>query len=252
MVSDDFTCAGRVMKRLWHCFGNDGNRISIEVVQELLHISQTNVLPINTHSLMHRDDRFGLLIGYGDVTYDALCNAIDVTSYIRMLNINLATDPGEAVDRARRAYRMTGEQVLKLEVLGANRTTSNDESLIEAVAALNEGPERFVIMPLVSTNVAAAQALIALGCPLLRVMGSGIGSGAGIADVVAFRRICELGVPVVLDGGVGSSGDYRAALDYGADGALINSMLFASDAPPGEVMREFVSAIRTSRYSKAS
>jgi thiazole synthase ThiGH ThiG subunit len=45
---------------------------------------------------------------------------------------------------------------------------------------------------------------------------------------------------VILDGGVGSVEDYRQALALGADGCLVNSMLFACAATPDEVLRRFV------------
>ncbi len=252
-MRDSFECAGLSMQRLWHCFGNAENHISIEIVQELLRVSGTNVLPINTHGLMQRrGDRVALEIGYGGVTYDALAEALDLTPYIRMLNVNLATDPHEAVDRARRARQLSGERVLKLEVLNADRAMSNDEGLLTAVAVLSEPNDGFVIMPLISTNVEAARALVDLGCPLLRVMGSAIGSCDGISDPEAFERICALGVPVMLDGGVGSPDDYHAALRCGASGALINSVLFAGAASPPDVMREFVSAVRRAEYSRVT
>jgi thiazole synthase len=249
-MSDYFVGAGLLMKRLWHCFGNERDHIGIDGILELLRISETNVLPINTHRLTLRKNRAGLVMGYGDVTYDALRNVLDVTSYIRMLNINLAGNSREAVERARCAHQLTGERVLKLEVLDVRRRTSNDDALIEAVTELNEGNEEFVIMPLVSANVAAARKLVELGCPVLRVMGSPIGSGSGITAPADLRACCRLGVPVVLDGGVGNVADYHMAMHCGAQGVLINSMLFAKSSPPADIMRNFVSSIHKSTSVK--
>jgi thiazole synthase len=85
-----------------------------------------------------------------------------------------------------------------------------------------------------------AKELVDAGCPLLRVMGGPIGSGAGIADEAAFAECCNLGVPVVLDGGIGAVEDYLTARRLGAAGCLVNSMLFEQGLPPSKVLGDFV------------
>jgi thiazole synthase ThiGH ThiG subunit len=48
-----------------------------------------------------------------------------------------------------------------------------------------------------------------------------------------------LGVPVILDGGIGSVADAIAAMSAGASGVLINSMLFQQQQAPVAVMDDF-------------
>lgn len=241
-ASEYFDCADYRFTRLWHCFGNAHNLIDLPTIIQLLQASGTNVLPINTHMLPSFDDRRGLQIGYGGVTLDTLAQQFQIDHYIKMININLATDSEEAIRRALRAHELTGERILKLEVLNKDHATSNDEALLTAASELKCSDKNFIIMPLISPSLRTARALADLGCPLLRVMGSAIGSCSGISDTVTFGRICEIGVPVILDGGVGSPGDFRAARTLGAAGALINSMLFTKEPAP-VLMTAFRSAL---------
>jgi thiazole synthase ThiGH ThiG subunit len=53
-----------------------------------------------------------------------------------------------------------------------------------------------------------------------------------------------LPIPVVLDGGIGQTTDIERAAALGADGVLINSVLFETGRPPVAVMAEFAGAAR--------
>jgi thiazole synthase len=237
------SCAGLELSPLWHCFGNHTDRIGLEQANALLDASGTNVLPINTHLLAGDSGRDGLRIGFGDVTYDRLRGVRDVSGMVKMLNINLLVSARAAVRKARMARDVTGEHVLKLEVLNPDLATSNDEQLVRAVAELRDLDSELVIMPLLSADLPLAAELVELGCPLLRVMGGSIGSGTGIRDRELFREICELEVPVVLDGGVGSPDDVRSAFECGASGVLVNSALFGSVLPPHRMIESFAACV---------
>jgi thiazole synthase len=237
-----FRVAGLEMTRIWHCFGNYMHRVDLWTIQRMLRASRTNVLPINTHRLSATSRRDGLEIGFGGVTVDQLRDTRPLDGMVVMLNINHQTTAAAAVAKTCLAYDLTGEAAVKLEVLNGDLRTSNDEELIEAVRELRRTLPPLILMPLVSNNWASAQRLVELGCPLLRVMGSAIGSGRGIADLDTFTRICALPVPVVLDGGVAQAEDFAVARAAGAQGCLINSALFAGTAPPDLALRSFVRA----------
>jgi thiazole synthase len=239
-----FSCAGLNMTRIWHCFGNYMHTVDLNTVLRMLDASKTNVLPINTHRLKSLGQRDGLVIGFGDVTYDRLAAARDVRGLVKMVNINHQTSAAAAVAKTMLAVEMTGETVIKLEVLNPDMKTSNDDALIEATAELKRRNERLTVMPLLSNDLRTAKRLVGLGCPLLRVMGGGIGSGSGIADPATFGAICKLGVPVVLDGGVGRPSDLDQAIELGAEGALVNSMLFEDERAPDEVLGWFLSKVQ--------
>lgn len=234
-----FRVAGLQMKRIWHCFGNYMHHVDLWTVQRMLRASGTNVLPINTHRLTSTNLEDGLEIGFGGVTLARLREARSLDGLVLMLNINHQTSARAAVAKTELAHRLTNQRVLKLEVLNEDLRTSNDAQLIEAVRELRRCMPELIVMPLLSNDLAVAQQLVELGCPLLRVMGSGIGSGRGITDPEVFARICRLPVPVVLDGGVATAADFAGAWAAGAQGCLINSALFATSTAPDEVLETF-------------
>jgi thiazole synthase len=235
---------GRAISRLWHCFGTERHRAPLDTVVSLLEVSGTNVLPINTHHLDASAERTALELGFAGTPYDALSARMDLSGYVKMLNINLRTTAADAVVAAKIAFELTGERVLKLEVLAPNLRSSRDEEVIEAAKRLMRWEPSLVVLPLLSCRLDSAKAAADVGCPLLRTMGSGIGSAGGIADPTTFGRICELPVPVVLDGGVGQPADLELAAKLGAEGALINSVLFDDGRAPEVVMAEYVARAR--------
>jgi thiazole synthase len=144
-----------------------------------------------------------------------------------------------AVKLARDGYKRTGINLLKLEVLTPDHTESNDTDVVNATSILDD----YRVMPLISANVGAAKTLIELGVPVLRVMGSPIGSGRGIDNPHAVREIVSLGVPVILDGGIGYVGHALEALRLGCAGLLVNSALFTGGDPASR-LAQFRQAIK--------
>lgn len=235
-----FNCDGLSLATIWHCFGNYMHRVDLQQVLAMLDASGTNVIPVNTHKLDAAKRRGDLLIGFGNVTFDGLAAAKDISRYILMVNVNHQTAASTAVDKTLLAADLTGIETIKLEVLSEDLKNSNDAALVEAVQTLRARRPDLRIMPLHSNDPAVAKDLVEAGCPLLRVMGGSIGSGAGIIDEASFEACCRLGVPVVLDGGVGDADDYLAATRLGAAGCLVNSMLFERGREPDEVLGDFV------------
>ena len=70
-------------------------------------------------------------------------------------------------------------------------------------------------------------------CTTRVVAGVGVPQLSAISDVRA--RCEELGVPVIADGGIRSSGDLAKAIAAGADCAMLGSMFAGTDEAPGEV-----------------
>ncbi|MBS0186137.1 MAG: thiazole biosynthesis family protein [Proteobacteria bacterium] len=239
------------LTKVWHCFGNYMNEVDLQTVINMLNASKTNVIPINTHKMTNNNARNGLLIGFGGVKYDDLAKSMDLSEKLIMLNINHQTTAEDAIEKTLRAYDLTGEKLIKLEVLNEDMETSNNKELIKAVKKLRQLKPELILMPLLHCNYEDAEELVELGCPLLRVMGSGIGTGKGIIDKEEFKKICDLNVPVVLDGGVGSPKDFEEAVNLGAIGCLVNSMLFKSDYTPEEELKNFVIGCQNILHSYA-
>ncbi len=237
-----FTCKDIKFSRLWHCFGNHTHLAPLDVVEGLLKASKSNVLPINTHRLTPETKREGMELGYAGITYDQFSKHFDTSGYIKMLNINLQTSAQDAIDKTKLAFDLTGEKVIKLEVLNSDRITSNQKELIQAARELMAWNDDLVVLPLLENDYNTAKELVDSGCPMLRIMGSAIGSCKGVTDFTTLERIVQLGVPVILDGGIGSVEHALKTMDIGITGVLINSMLFTSDISPVEVMQDFAKA----------
>lgn len=227
------------LTKLWHCFGNSYHLADMQTVIDIANNSKSNVLPVNTHNLDFKSGRKGLELGYAGISIDQLAEAIDISDKIIMLNINLQTSARFAVAKTLLAVQLTGEKVIKLEVLNEDHATSNQKELILAYKMLKNIDPSLEVFPLIDNEYAIASQLVELGCPLLRVMGSKIGGCEGIADKESFRKICSLGVPVVLDGGIGKVEDAIESLSIGAEGVLVNSMLFEQAVGAGEAMADF-------------
>ena len=240
IVNPFFNVAGLNMSRVWHCFGNFMHKVDLETVVKMLAASKTNILPVNTHMLSETSGLAGLNIGFGGVQLDHLAKKINLDEMILMLNINHQTSAQAAVNKTKLANSLTGESVIKLEVLNQDMRTSNSTELIKATKQLRDESPELIIFPLIHNDYDSAKTLIELGCPLLRVMGSGIGDGQGIVDPKEFARICALPVPVVLDGGVRDAEDYQHAHKLGAAGCLINSALFTGEVTPEEALSKFL------------
>jgi thiazole synthase ThiGH ThiG subunit len=223
----------------WHCFGNHTHKVDLDTAVQMIKASETSLLPINTHKLKENVSRDSFLIGHGDVTLEKFEAAFDTSNLVKTLNINLQTTAEDAVKHAVIGKALTGINLLKLEVLTENMRESNDEELLKAVKKLVD-LGGFVIMPLISANYEVAKKLVEeYKCPLLRVMGSNIGSGEGIKNKEEIKKIASLGVPVILDGGIGSVEDFMTGIELGLQGGLINSMLFF-DGKPVDAMKSFV------------
>lgn len=235
-----FECNGMQLSTIWHCFGNYMHKVDLTQVQKMLNASDSNVIPINTHNLGQSKNREDLLIGFGSVTFDMLCDAIDISQHYIFSNINHQTTSVSALEKVKISNELAGLSIIKLEVLTDDLKSSNDVALIKAVSILRSSHPELCIMPLHSNDPIVAQELASAGCPLLRVMGGPIGSGVGILDEDAFAQCCSLDVPIVLDGGVGDVAHYLRAHQLGATGCLVNSMLFETEREPYEVLGDFV------------
>ena len=219
---------------LWHCFGSsDDHVIDKDTALAMLEASGTGLVPINTHRRPYR-------LGHGDVLWDDVRDEEALAGLTPCLNINLRTSAATAVDTACEAREHTGIDLLKLEVLRPGHVTSDDKQVCHATRVLTD--YGFRVMPLIGADMVTAVAVAGMGVPVIRVMGSPIGSGFGITWPGMIREIIGLGVPVVLDGGLGTVDDCREALELGCKGFLVNSMLFTDGDPVG-ALRELRAAL---------
>jgi IMP dehydrogenase len=120
----------------------------------------------------------------------------------------------------------------------------HSDSALEMVRALKE---RFPQADVVGGNVATAEAvrdMVAAGADAVKV-GVGAGSicitrivtGFGVPQLSAVAECAEagqaLGVPIIADGGIRTSGDITKALAAGASSVMLGSLLAGTDESPG-------------------
>ncbi len=137
----------------------------------------------------------------------------------------------DAVHMAELGRAATGTNWVKLEVIG------DQESLWPDVAATVQATRElvrrgFVVLPYTAPDPVAAVHLEAAGAVVVMPLGSPIGSGQGVLDAGAIRRIRErVRVPVVVDAGIGSPADAALAMEAGADAVLVNTAIARAGDP---------------------
>jgi thiazole synthase len=137
----------------------------------------------------------------------------------------------DAVSTARLGRELLGTDLVKLEVIGDERTLFPDvpATLEAAKILLDEG---FTVLPYVTDDPVACQRLAAMGCPAVMPLAAPIGSGMGIRNPANLRIILEtVEVPVIVDAGVGTASDASAAMELGAAAVLMNTAIAGAKDP---------------------
>lgn len=126
----------------------------------------------------------------------------------------------EAVLTARLAREAFETDWVKLEVIGDRRTLLPDavELLQAAETLVGEG---FTVLAYTTDDPVLGRRLEGVGCAAVMPLGSPIGSGLGIRNPHAIALMREaVGVPLVLDAGIGTASDAALAMELGCDAVL--------------------------------
>jgi len=137
----------------------------------------------------------------------------------------------DAVTTARMGRELLGTELVKLEVIGDERTLFPDTTAtLEAARILVA--EGFTVLPYISDDPVACQRLAALGCAAVMPLAAPIGSGLGIRNPANLRIILEtVEVPVIVDAGVGTASDAAIAMELGATAVLMNTGIALAKEP---------------------
>ncbi len=137
----------------------------------------------------------------------------------------------EAVLVARLAREALETDLLKLEVIGDDRTLFPDvEQLVKAAEELVR--DGFTVLPYTNDDPITARKLADVGCAAVMPLGAPIGSGMGIRNPYNFLILREtISLPLIVDAGVGTASDAAVAMELGADGILMNTAIAASRHP---------------------
>lgn len=171
---------------------------------------------------------------------------LDITKYKLLPNTAGAKTAEEAVRIARLAKASGLCDMIKVEVIGCDKTLLPDpvETLKATEMLLEEG---FIVLPYTSDDVVLAKRLQQLGCHAIMPGASPIGSGQGIINPLNLSLIIEQAtVPVIVDAGIGSPADAALAMELGADGVLLNTAV-AGAADPVKMAKAMKLAIEAGR-----
>ena len=138
----------------------------------------------------------------------------------------------EAVRTCRLARELLdGHQLVKLEVLGDQRTLFPDvvQTLAAAETLVADG---FEVMVDTSDDPILCKRLEQIGCVAVMPLAAPIGSGLGIQNRYNLLEIVEnAGVPIIVDAGVGTASDAAIAMELGCDGVLMNTAIAGAKDP---------------------
>ena len=208
-----------------------------------------------------REFRSRLMVGTGKYASNSvMLDAIDasgaeiVTVAVRRVDLDRANDEGilhhldadrffllantagcysadEAIRYARLARAAGFNEWVKLEVIGDQETLLPDtEGLLVATRALVA--EGFKVMAYTNDDLITALRLEDAGAVAVMPLASPIGSGLGMLNKYAIRTIKRrLGVPVIVDAGVGTASDACIVMEQGVDGILMNTGIAAASDP---------------------
>lgn len=173
--------------------------------------------------------------------------SLDLTKYDLLPNTAGAKTAEEAVRLAKLARASGMCDMVKVEVIGCDKTLLPDpiETLRASEELLKEG---FIVLPYTSDDVVLARRLEELGCHAIMPAASPIGSGQGILNPLHLQFIIEqTTVPVIVDAGIGSPTDVAYAMELGADGVLLNSAV-AHAQDPVKMARAMRLAVEAGRF----
>ena len=156
---------------------------------------------------------------------------LDLTKYTLLPNTAGAKTAEEAVRIAKLAKASGLCDMIKVEVIGDQRTLLPDpiETLKASEMLLAEG---FIVLPYTSDDVMLAKRLENLGVHAIMPGASPIGSGKGIVNPLNLKFIIEQSeIPVIVDAGIGSPKDAAYAMELGADAVLLNTAVSGAKDP---------------------
>ncbi|SBV98575.1 Thiazole synthase [uncultured Alphaproteobacteria bacterium] len=170
-------------------------------------------------------------VNISDPKQPMLMDFVDPKKYTYLPNTAGCFTAADAVRTLRLAREAGGWNLVKLEVLGDQKTLyPNMAETFHAAEALIE--DGFQVMVYCADDPIAAKRLEEMGCVAIMPLAAPIGSGLGIQNPVGIRLIVEQAkVPVLVDAGVGTASDAAVAMELGCDGVLMNTAIAAAKDP---------------------
>jgi thiazole synthase len=187
-------------------------------------------------------------VNLSDPSKPMLVDYVDPKKYTYLPNTAGCYSADDAIRTLRLAREAGGFSLVKLEVLGDQKTLypNMPETLKAAEVLLKDG---FDVMVYCSDDPIQCKMLEDMGCAAIMPLGAPIGSGLGIQNPVQIRIIIEQArVPVLVDAGVGTASDAAIAMELGCDGVLMNTAI-AEAKNPIQMARAMKLAVESGRLS---
>jgi len=181
-----------------------------------------------------------------DPSGEGVLDLLDRTRFTLLPNTAGCFTARDAVLTARLAREALETDLIKLEVIGDERTLFPDVSgLLEAADTLVR--DGFTVLPYCNDDPITCKKLEDIGCAAVMPLGAPIGSGMGIRNPYNIQIILDtVTVPVLVDAGVGTASDAAVAMELGCDGVLLNTAVAGARDPVkmAEAMRKAIEAGR--------
>ncbi len=170
-------------------------------------------------------------VNLSDPSQPMLVDFVDPKKYTYLPNTAGCYTADDAVRTLRLAREAGGWNLVKLEVLGDQKTLyPNIVETLKAAEALIK--DKFDVMVYCTDDPIMSKRLEEIGCCAIMPLAAPIGSGLGIQNPVNIRIIVEQSkVPVLVDAGVGTASDAAIAMELGCDGVLMNTAIAAAKDP---------------------
>jgi len=157
-------------------------------------------------------------------------------------NTSGARDADEAIKAAMLGRELTGSRFVKVEI-HPNPHHLMPDPLETYEASRRLSSQGFIVLPYMPPDPVLAKRLEDVGCAAVMPLGSGIGTGHGLASAELLRLIiADSKVPVIVDAGLRAPSEAAAAMEMGCDAVLVNSAIAAAEDPPG-MARAFAQAV---------
>lgn len=197
-----------------------GKYPSFAVMQDALHASGSEMVTV----ALRRVKRDG-------APEENLLNCIDRAHYTILPNTAGCYTIDDALLTARLARELLDTPLIKIEVIGDERTLfpDNEATLAAAATLVKEG---FTVLPYCSDDPIICRKLEDVGCAAVMPLAAPIGSGLGIRNPHNLALILEHArVPVIVDAGVGTASDAAVAMELGCTAVLMNTAVAAAHDP---------------------
>ena len=152
----------------------------------------------------------------------------------------------EVITTAQMAREVFATPWLKLELIGDDYTLQPDTlKLVEAAEWLIK--DGFQVLPYCTEDLVLCQRLVDVGCQAVMPWAAPIGTGRGPVNPYAMQVLRErLGVPMIVDAGLGRPSHACQVMEWGYDGVLLNTAVALAQNPVG-MAGAFADAVQAGR-----